>query len=194
MLSIFLIPSSIKMKAKLKAVQLEALGYCSRSSVHGLSYISYCTRLPERVFWVVIVSLATIYASFLVAQTYQDWKDNPISTDVESLTYDIRSIQYPAITVCPPEKVEEWNLPRIWLNLFPFKCDNNTTDAAACGAANSIRRDFKEFLEELPKFMVIPEGYTGTCLYQYTCSIGHVLLFPIICLIILGISYAPGIS
>ena len=127
--------------------------FCSYSSIHGLGYLHTCRNLGETIIWIVSVCVALGYACILIISTFQAWDDNPVATFVTTLSQDIRSVQYPTITICPPVTVKPWNLPRIWLNTFPFKCESNEE----C-ANNSIRHEFKEFLEEIPQFVQLPKS------------------------------------
>ena len=144
---------------KLKNVWLELSAYCSYSSLHGFGYLNSCRNWFETGFWLLVIGIAIIYPSVLIASTFQSWGENPISIDVETLSFDIKDIQFPTITICPPETVSHWNLPRLWLNMFPFKCNS----AQEC-ASNSIRENFKEFLQEIPKVVKVPIGYAGICI------------------------------
>ena len=141
---------------KHKKFWLELSAYCENSSLHGFGYLPDSRNWFEFAFWLTAIIIAMIYPGILIAGTFQTWAENPISIDVETLSFDIEEIQFPTITICPPETVSPWNLPRIWMNMFPFKCTNDKD----C-ASYPIREKFKDFLTELPKVVKIPDAYTG---------------------------------
>ena len=75
--------------------------YAASSSAHGIAYIFEQNRLGlERWFWVVVVGVGIVFSICSTAQTYQNWKANPTITTVESTSYPIKNIEYPAITIC----------------------------------------------------------------------------------------------
>lgn len=81
--------------------------YCQNTSVHGVRYLG----LPElswteRIIWTAVMMLAltgVLHVSFMISDKYQT---SPLSTVVESTSYHVSEISYPAITVCNNHRVD----------------------------------------------------------------------------------------
>ena len=72
--------------------------FLESSSIHGLVYISTTKRLLK-IFWTIVVIAGFTVAGIMIYQSVQDWKDNPVTTTVE--TVSIKEITFPKVTVCP---------------------------------------------------------------------------------------------
>ena len=69
------------------------------STIHGVSYFASTKKL-QRLFWIFVVFSGFSGAGYLIQQSFQVWKDNPISTTIQ--TRPISEVKFPMITVCPP--------------------------------------------------------------------------------------------
>ena len=69
-------------------------------SIGGLSHIS-STRKYARIFWIGVVLISNMLASFMIYESFIDWAENPIRTTVE--TKPISQLKLPNMTVCPPQ-------------------------------------------------------------------------------------------
>ena len=56
--------------------------FLEASTIHGLSYISSTRRLIK-VFWILVVIVGFTTAGILIYQSFDDWKDNPITTTID---------------------------------------------------------------------------------------------------------------
>ena len=74
--------------------------FLNTSTIHGLSWISN-TKSYARVFWLFVVIAGFFGAIFLIQKSFSNWKQNPISTTIE--TKIMSEITIPNITVCPPK-------------------------------------------------------------------------------------------
>ena len=72
--------------------------FLENSTIHGLSYISTTKRF-SKLFWIVIVLSGFFGASILINSSFQEWKESPIKTIIE--TFSIEKIEFPVVTVCP---------------------------------------------------------------------------------------------
>ena len=72
--------------------------FLDNSTIHGLSYISTTKRF-SKLFWIVIVLSGFLGASILINSSFQEWKESPIKTIIE--TFSIERIEFPVVTVCP---------------------------------------------------------------------------------------------
>ena len=73
--------------------------FLDTSTIHGLSWISRSQGL-KKLFWILVVLVGFSGATYLIYQSFNNWKSSPISTTVETLP--ISEITLPNITVCPP--------------------------------------------------------------------------------------------
>ena len=74
--------------------------FLESSTIHGLSYIS-TTRRFARLFWILVVIIGILGASWLIKESFESWSDSPIKTTIETLPID--EIKFPKVTVCPPK-------------------------------------------------------------------------------------------
>ena len=76
--------------------------YADVATTHGIYYIFEAGRLVfERVFWIIVVILALIFAIGLSVSAYDNWKANPVLTSVGTTGYPIERVTFPSITICP---------------------------------------------------------------------------------------------
>ena len=76
--------------------------YADAATIHGIYYIFESGRLIfERIFWVIIVILALVFAISLSISAYDNWKANPVLTSVGTTGYPIEKVAFPSITICP---------------------------------------------------------------------------------------------
>ena len=74
--------------------------FLNTSSIHGLTWISGSERF-SKLFWILVVIGGFIGAGFLIHESFYNWNQNPVSTNIETLP--ISEITFPNITVCPPK-------------------------------------------------------------------------------------------
>ena len=63
--------------------------------------------IADRVLWIVLIGLGSAFATYGSMKIYQDWQSNPVITSVSTTGFDIREIEYPAITICSQGDVNE---------------------------------------------------------------------------------------
>ena len=107
--------------------------FLESSSIHGLVYISTTKRLLK-IFWTIVVIAGFTVAGIMIYQSVQDWKDNPVTTTVE--TVSIKEITFPKVTVCPPKNTFTD------LNYDLMRTENMTLD-------NETRYDLSNYAREL---------------------------------------------
>ena len=71
------------------------------STIHGLTYISTSKPRIVKVVWTILVITAFLIAGLLITKSYKAWQETPISSSIT--TYPISFINFPTITVCPPQ-------------------------------------------------------------------------------------------
>ena len=74
--------------------------YFDVSSIHGLGHIN-SQRWFGKIFWFLVVLGGFVVAGILLQQSFEDWRDNPISTVIE--TEPILKSKFPDFVVCPPK-------------------------------------------------------------------------------------------
>ena len=74
--------------------------FLDSSTIHGLYYIAN-TKKFVRFLWTLIVIAGFSGATYLIYESFQTWKESPVSTTTQTLP--IQKITFPKITVCPPK-------------------------------------------------------------------------------------------
>ena len=82
----------------------------------------------------------------IIYDSFDDWDDNPLITNVEDFEAPLNNIEFPAITVIhePDYQTDNWALPELILNFFYFTCSKPSED---CQRTEKLRQDFKPFLD-----------------------------------------------
>ena len=76
--------------------------FLESSTIHGLSYISTAPSKASKALWLAIVVTGFCTAGYLINSSYKEWQSAPISTAIS--THPISDLDFPTITVCPPER------------------------------------------------------------------------------------------
>ena len=74
--------------------------FLESSTIHGLVYISTAKSRTAKIAWVIIVAICFSIAIFMIAGSYKEWQDSPVSTTIT--THPITELDFPTVTVCPP--------------------------------------------------------------------------------------------
>ncbi|KAF5300625.1 hypothetical protein FQA39_LY11086 [Lamprigera yunnana] len=81
--------------------------FCQLTSIHGLKYLSEGNRyLFEKVWWFMVVLLATVGSCSLIYQSYVKWNTAPIVVTLAMTETPIWKIPFPAVTICPELKTD----------------------------------------------------------------------------------------
>ena len=122
--------------------------FLGTSTIHGLSYIS-STRKWLRLFWIFVVLGGFSVAGYLIYTSFNNWKQSPISTTIETLP--ISQITFPNVTVCPPKNLF-LNLNYDILQSENVKLDNNTREQLIEASLNAFQDHFyKEIMVNITK-------------------------------------------
>ena len=75
--------------------------YCNSSSVHGFQYLTRRddTAWPDRLIWALILIISISICAFLLNDLNEDWNSNPVVTTIESTSWPLGNIPFPAVTV-----------------------------------------------------------------------------------------------
>ena len=75
--------------------------YASRSTVHGISYITDRTvPVPDRCLWLLICLGMAATAVFMATTSYQAWQDDPVITTLKTVAKPVAELGFPAVTIC----------------------------------------------------------------------------------------------
>ena len=94
----------------------------------------------------MIVFFSIICFIFLHAAV-EDFYEDRVLTTIDSFTYPVEKVQYPTLTICPPEyeapkEYNEWWFIRAAFNQYKFFCNNK----ADCDDTQKLRADYSAFL------------------------------------------------
>ena len=90
------------------------LRYCESSSLHGLKYITEDGRhWTERVLWIMLCLCGFILTVYFIHPIWARWNEKPTITTLDSTDHPVWEIDYPAVTICPANKVVEEKLRRV---------------------------------------------------------------------------------
>ena len=67
---------------------------------YGLVYISRAKSREAKAVWVAIVVACFAFAIHMIADSYNEWQESPVSTTIT--THPITELDFPTVTVCPP--------------------------------------------------------------------------------------------
>ena len=81
--------------------------FLNTSSINGLNHISNTQNL-SKLFWIFVVFIGFTLSGVLIHQSFEAWKQSPISTTIESVP--IAEITFPKVTVCPPKNISDYRL------------------------------------------------------------------------------------
>lgn len=97
--------------------------------------------LLARMFWAIAIFLGLGFASIFVHDLVLDWSQDPVTTSFDSVTYPVENVQYPTVTVCPPNRINyDWlGIYRNALNQVKFSCN----DTESCDKVSTVRKDFE---------------------------------------------------
>jgi hypothetical protein len=79
--------------------------YCERSTPHGFTYWVTCTKISDRIFWVVTVMIGVACSTYFCKTAINDWIKSPTQTTINALGIPISQMHHPAITVCKENSV-----------------------------------------------------------------------------------------
>ena len=138
----FIIFSSLNMAVK------ELKQFFEQSTIHGLYHISTVRRWP-RLLWILIVIGGFCGAGYLINESFDNWKQSPISTTIETLP--ISQITFPNVTVCPP-KESFLNLNYDLKQSEKVKLDNHKKEKLVVDSLNILQKHYyNEIMKNLSK-------------------------------------------
>ena len=75
--------------------------FLATSTIHGLSRVGSSRSKVSQFLWFAIVVAGFTGAGILIQGSFSSWNNSPVATSIS--THSITDLQFPNITVCPPE-------------------------------------------------------------------------------------------
>lgn len=99
----YLIPKRRKDRPKTTEAILQVSNdYSAVSTIHGIGYIGNRDHSNGgRVFWVLAVLIALACTILVVSKIVTQWLDQPILTNLDTVSWPAENIDFPAVTLCP---------------------------------------------------------------------------------------------
>ena len=92
----------------LSRMSSRAKAYAEETTIHGFVYIAKEEHpIVSRLFWVIVVILALSFTTFQMLSLHQQWVENPVVTNLETISLPIEQIDFPAVTICPQGLVKD---------------------------------------------------------------------------------------
>jgi hypothetical protein len=111
--------------------------YCEMSTPHGIHYWVTCTKISDRVYWVVAVMIGVACNAYFCKSVIKDWIDSPSQTTINALGIPISHLGHPAITVCKENGIYDvGEYIRAVFNNFQFAC-NESISSDSCQGRDS---------------------------------------------------------
>ena len=93
--------------------------YCFLTAIpHHLEYDKIQTFCTFRFFWMVFITGGFVLAGIVFTPLYNKWMYTPIIRSIETTNYPIEKIDFPAVTICSNNKVNNVKLYKIHSNTY----------------------------------------------------------------------------
>ena len=97
-----------KSMTKMESIVKDGKEFSSVTTIHGISYLASPDHsVGSKLFWIVTVILAILGTSYQVISMFWLWGDFPVITTLDTISYPIEKIEFPAVTLCPQGSVLE---------------------------------------------------------------------------------------
>ena len=137
--------------------------YLATSTAHGLAYLVEDGRSSiERIFWILITTLAISFTAFQTTQLYRQWKDDPVVTSLDTVKMPISEIEFPAVTICPQGSVNEIMNSVLFKQFKEYVNEKTSGRRLKRSTSLEIQQDndthdvsltYDEMIEEIDKFL-----------------------------------------
>ena len=77
--------------------------YLDATSLHGFAYLQKSYSSCARLFWSFMVVAGFSLATYFLYGQLFDWEENQTITTLESIATPIQKVQFPTVTVSPPD-------------------------------------------------------------------------------------------
>ncbi|VVC38399.1 Epithelial sodium channel [Cinara cedri] len=101
--------------------------YCKNGSIHGLRHVIQKDRKPcERFMWILSVVVASITLVVLLSASWEKYSYSPMKIVVDDPRYPLAKIDFPAVTICPINKIMYSKALKLVLNKYSNNADLRT--------------------------------------------------------------------
>ncbi|XP_057651298.1 pickpocket protein 28-like [Diorhabda carinulata] len=88
--------------------------YCENTSLHGLRYVGdRSLSIFERMFWLISFSVAIGFAAYYITNIFQKWNSSPVIISFSPFDADLKSIPFPAVTICNMNQAKRTEVNKI---------------------------------------------------------------------------------
>jgi len=81
--------------------------------------------LFERIFWLASFCLGGFLASYFISALWDKWENSPIYVSVETTSFPVFSVPFPAVSICSVNKILETRMEK---TLTEIKKETNELD------------------------------------------------------------------
>ena len=93
--------SNMRATSKKKFFAETAKEYASRTSIHGISYISdQRLSLVDRILWLLVVLAFVGLATILTWDIWEQWEEEQVVTTLKNTAKPVTEVPFPTVTIC----------------------------------------------------------------------------------------------
>ena len=86
--------------SKKKVFAATAKEYASRTSIHGISYISdQRLSLVDRILWLLVVLAFVGLATILTWDIWEQWEEEQVVTTLKNTAKPVTEVPFPTVTI-----------------------------------------------------------------------------------------------
>lgn len=101
--------------------------FSTRTSIHGLRYVGERKRMLDIIFWSGALTIAFIFCIILILDIWASWKSQPIMITHDGTMIDVKDVPFPAITICPLNKLPESDALTMYEKVYEIMKTENCT-------------------------------------------------------------------
>ena len=148
-----------------------ARNFSSTTSIHGIVYVgSHEHSKCGRLFWIAAVVLAIAGTAFQLFSILNQWNDQLVVTNLDTISLPVEDVDFPSVTLCPQgatadvldnvlyQQFQEWLFKKTDRNLQRKRRDKRQNQKYGCGCnvpkfdpmmIKTLKCCFKQFLDDL---------------------------------------------
>lgn len=137
-----------------------------RMDIGSHSELKRCKKLASKlipnyfsVFWFVVIVVTITLLSIQISYTYSKWQDNPMIMSFENFERGVWEVPFPAITICPENKVKAEFSEKISSPLLRENSDYASVFSDICTGFWYENRNRIEFCD---LFSIYPANFAKT--------------------------------
>ena len=122
--------------------------YCNSTSIHGLAYLKSSPTFIEKLLWALIIIACLLLATLLIIAHFQDADENPIMTNIQTIS--VQDIPFPAVTInSGPSPKDTWRYASKILNWLKFDSYFNGKLVESNELTNKVTNILDQIIEQL---------------------------------------------